>query len=174
MLFQLNDATQILERTPSVLEAWLPGLSDAWTRGTEGPDTWSPFNVVGHLIDGEESDWMVRTPIILDHGSERPFSSFDRFRHLRERQSDSLESLLGRFRELREANLADLRSLELTDADLRGTGRHPELGEVTLSQLLATWTAHDLSHLAQISRVMAKQYSEAVGPWAEYLSVLRR
>ena len=174
MRFDLDASIEILERTPAVLAAWLPGLSDGWLRGTEGPDTWSPFDVVGHLIDGEESDWMVRARIILDHGPSMPFTPFDRFRHLRERGSEDLESRLARFTALRIQNLADLRALELTDDDLARTGTHPEFGEVTLAQLIATWATHDLSHLAQIARVMARQYADAVGPWADYLSVLRR
>ncbi len=171
---RVDEALEVLERTPAILAAWLPGLSDMWVHGTEGPETWSPFNVVGHLIDGEEDDWIVRLRVILEHGEARPFEPYDRFRHLRERLGAPLESLVRQFGDLRAANLAELRSLDLTDAHLGLTGVHPALGRVTVAQLIATWAAHDLSHLCQISRVMAKQYAEAVGPWAEYLSVLHR
>jgi hypothetical protein len=136
--------------------------------------TWSPRNVVGHLIDGEEDDWMVRARIILGDDPDRRFRPFDRFRHLRERRGDSVGALLDRFAELRAANLASLRALAPTPEDLARTGVHPEFGTVTLRQLLATWVAHDLSHVAQIARTMATQYRDAVGPWAAYLSVLGR
>lgn len=172
--FDLGHTIAVLERTPAVLRAWLSGLPHEWTHRDEGPDTWSPFNVLGHLIDGEEKDWMVRVRVTLRDGPDRRYQPFDRFRHLRERQDASVDELLGRFASARSDNLSALRALALTPADLRRTGEHPDFGTVTLAQLLATWVTHDLSHLAQIARVMAKQYGEAVGPWAAYLSVLRR
>jgi len=172
MEFDLDEATAILERTPRVLESWLSGLPDPWIRGNEGPDTWSPFNVVGHLIDGEEHDWMVRARIILDGSADRRFAPYDRFRHLRERQDVSLDDLLRQFAELRAANLVELRGLSLTRDHFELTGEHPTFGEVTLAQLLATWAAHDLSHIAQIARAMAKQYRDAIGPWKQFLSVM--
>ncbi len=174
MDFDLAHAVAVLERTPRLLRMWLQGLPSAWVRGDEGPDTWSPFNVLGHLIDGEEDDWMVRVEIVLRSGDDRRFEPFDRFRHLRERQDASLGELLDRFAEVRARNLERLRSLDLDPSDLLRTGTHPELGTVTLAQLLATWVAHDLGHIAQIARVMAKQYRGAVGPWQAYLSVMGR
>ncbi|MBX2990267.1 MAG: DinB family protein [Bacteroidetes bacterium] len=174
MNFNLTHSIAILERTPSVLRTLLSGLPDEWTRSNEGPDTWSPFDVVGHLIDGEETDWTARLRIILSQEHVRKFEPFDRFRHLRTNKEKPLDELLARFAALRAKNLADVKALNLNDGHLRRTGEHPEFGTVTLEQLLATWVVHDLDHLAQISRVMAKQYSEDVGPWANYLSVLHR
>lgn len=164
----------MLERTPSVLEAFLHGLPDVWTTGNEGPDTWCPFDVVGHLIDGESADWMVRLHIILAQGDNRRFEPFDRFRHVARNAGRTLPDLLAEFRQLRERNLTELRSLNISTAELQLTGEHPAFGGVTLEQLLATWVAHDLGHIAQIARVMAKQYREAVGPWEAYLPVLHR
>lgn len=172
MSFDLTHGIAILARTPSVLRALLADLPEAWTHRHEGPGTWSPFDVVGHLIDGEETDWMARVRIILARGPDRRFQPFDRFRHLRANAGRPLAERLDRFAELRARNLRDLEALALTADDLRLTGVHPEFGEVTLEQLLATWVAHDLGHLAQISRVMAGQYREAVGPWRDYLPVL--
>lgn len=164
----------MLERTPSVLEAFLHELPDVWTTGNEGPDTWCPFDVVGHLIDGESADWMVRLHIILAQGDNRRFEPFDRFRHVARNAGRTLPDLLAEFRQLRERNLTELRSLNISTAQLQLTGEHPAFGGVTLEQLLATWVAHDLGHIAQIARVMAKQYREAVGPWEAYLPVLHR
>jgi len=174
MDFDLTDAIAVLERTPGVLRALLEGLPGQWTRRNEGPDTWSPFDVVGHLIDGEEADWMGRARIILTQGADRRFEPFDRLRHLRVNEGKTLEELLDRFAELRARNLLELKALSPGPAELRLTGEHPEFGSVTLEQLLATWVAHDLGHIAQISRVMAKQYHEALGPWEAYLPVLHR
>jgi hypothetical protein len=174
MNFNLSNSIAVLERTPAVLEALLSGLPDAWTTGNEGPDTWSPFDVVGHLIDGELTDWMARLHIILDQGANRRFEPFDRFRHLTRNKDRSLGELLAEFRQLREKNLKELRALNITSAQLQLTGEHPAFGAVTLEQLLSTWTAHDLGHIAQITRVMAKQYFAAVGPWEAYLPVLHR
>lgn len=174
MDFDLDRGLEILERTPDVLRTLLEGLPDDWTRPNEGPDTWSPFDVVGHLIDGEESDWMGRARIILAQGDDRRFEPFDRFRHLEQNQGRSLRELLERFAELRRENLEELRDLRIGEAELDLTGEHPAFGTVTLRQLLATWVTHDLGHIQQISRVMAKQYKEAVGPWEAYLPVLHR
>ena len=174
MDFDLRNGIAVLERTPQVLEALLSGLPQDWTTGNEGPDTWSPFDVVGHLIDGELTDWMVRLPIILEQGPNRRFQPFDRFHHISRNRGRTLTALLAEFRQLREKNLGELRAMNLTPARLQLTGEHPEFGRVTLEQLLATWVAHDLGHLAQITRVMAKQYRDAVGPWEAYLPVLHR
>ena len=174
MTFDLNDGEAVLERTPRVLEALLSGLPRAWTTGNEGTDTWSPFDVVGHLIDGELTDWMTRLHVILAQGPNRRFEPFDRFRHAGRNTHRALEDLLAEFRQLREKNLGELRALHLTPVQLQLTGEHPEFGTVTLAQLLATWVAHDLGHIAQITRVMAKQYRQAVGPWEAYLPVLHR
>jgi hypothetical protein len=174
MDFDVAHGTAVLERTPQVLDALLSGLPDAWTTPNEGPDTWSPFDIVGHMIDADETDWMARAHVILKQGSDRRFEPFDRLRHLSRNKGRSLSELLGEFRELRAKNLRELRGLELTAAHLQLTGEHPAFGRVTLAQLLATWVAHDLGHLAQITRVMAKQYREAVGPWEAYLPVLHR
>jgi hypothetical protein len=172
MKFDLEAATAVLQRTPGVLRAMLSGLGEPWLRGTEGPDTFSAFDNVGHLIDGEETDWMVRARIILEHGETRPFDRYDRFRHWERNKGRSLDSLLEEFERLREQNLAELTKLRLTPAELDRTGLHPMLGVVTLRQLLASWVAHDLGHIAQISRVMAKQYKEETGPWVPFLPVL--
>jgi hypothetical protein len=174
MNFDLPTGMAVLERTPRVLDALLSGLPEEWTGGNEGVDTWSPFDVVGHLIDGELTDWMARLHIILKQGSNRRFESFDRFQHISRNKGRALGDLLAEFRQLREKNLGELRALNLTAAQLQLTGEHPEFGSVTLRQLLATWVAHDLGHIAQITRVMAKQYRDAVGPWEAYLPVLHR
>jgi len=172
--FDLRNSITVLERTPQVLEALLSGLPDAWTTGNEGPDTWSPFDVVGHLIDGELTDWMARLHIILSQSPSGRFEPFDRFRHIGRNKGRTLLELLAEFRQLRDRNLRELRGLNLTTAQLHLCGEHPAFGSVTLEQLLATWVAHDLGHVAQITRVMAKQYREAVGPWQAYLPVLHR
>jgi DinB family protein len=174
MNFDPGKSMAVLERTPGVLRALLADLPEDWTRGNEGPETWSPFDVVGHLIDAEETDWMPRARVILAQGPDRKFPPFDRFRHLRENKDKSLGELLDRFDALRRRNLADLAARDLGPRELRLTGEHPEFGSVTLAQLLATWVAHDLGHIAQAARVMAKQYREAVGPWRAYLPVLDR
>jgi hypothetical protein len=172
MPFDLQSAVAVLERTPSAVSALLGGLPDEWISATEGPDTWSPYDVVGHLIHGERTDWIPRTRIILDHGSARAFEPFDRAAMFHESAGKPLSALLAEFAELRRANLDALNALGITDRELELEGRHPELGSVRLRELLATWVAHDLGHIAQISRVMAKQYTQAVGPWRAYLSIV--
>lgn len=171
--FILKDAIAFLARTPATLDAMLRGLPDIWVRRNEGEDTWSAFDVVGHLIVGERTDWMPRARIILEKGEARAFDPFDRFAQFRESQGKSLEQLLDEFALLRRKNLADLQALNLKPEDLARRGRHPALGVVTLSELLATWAVHDLTHLHQLSRVMAHQYRDAVGPWKAYVGVLQ-
>jgi DinB superfamily len=172
MQFRLDLSIDILRRTPATLEALLLRVDQAWARGTEGPDTFSPFDVVGHLIDGEETDWMTRSRIILARGSDPRFEPYDRFRHRARNAARNLESLLAEFAKLRAGNVELLDSWHLTEAELDMRGEHPELGPVTLRQLLASWVVHDLEHLAQVARVMAKQYRSEVGPWVPYLPVL--
>ena len=174
MSFDLHHGIAVLERTPAVFRALLAGLPDVWIVGNEGPDTFSPFDNLGHLIHGERADWMPRARIILAQGGNRTFEPYDRFAQERESAGKTLGQLLDEFAALRAQNLAALREWHLTDAQLALGGEHPALGAVTLRQLLATWVAHDLGHLAQTSRVMAKQYREAVGPWRAYLPVMDR
>ncbi|MFZ0294728.1 MAG: DinB family protein [Candidatus Sulfotelmatobacter sp.] len=172
MEFNVAEATEILTRTPATLDAMLRGLPDKWVRCNEGKDTWSAFDIVGHLIVGERTDWMPRVRIILREGEARAFDPFDRFAQSKERQGKALEELLDEFARLRRENLAALRGLNLQQEDLIRRGRHPALGVVTLSELLATWAVHDLTHVHQLARVMAEQYRDAVGPWSAYLGVL--
>jgi hypothetical protein len=174
MQFQLDPAKQILSRTPKTLKSLLSDLSDDWVCPNEGPDTWSPFDVVGHLIHGEETDWIPRAKIILKHGEQRSFEPFDRFAMFENSKGKSLSELLLTFEVLRAANLRELDAMNLTSELLEKRGLHPELGVVTLAQLLSTWVVHDLNHVGQIVRVMSKQYSEAVGPWQAYLSILTK
>ena len=174
MDFDLNVGVAILERTPETLRAMLDGLPPSWTDATEGPETWSPYVIVGHLIHGERTDWIARARIILAQGSERRFTPYDRFAQFRESEGRSLTDLLDEFARLRGENLATLAGWGLTDAQLELTGEHPEFGSVTLRQLLATWVAHDLGHIAQTARVMAKQYRDAIGPWRAYLPIVDR
>jgi DinB superfamily len=190
--YRVDEAVAVLERTPRILRAWLADLPEAWVRATEGPGTWSAFDVVGHLIHGERTDWIPRTELVLDagrvgaaHGSasgsagtnvpreEPAFTPFDREAMFQASKGQSLDALLDTFETLRAANVARLIGLALTEADLDLRGRHPEFGSVTLRQHLATWVAHDLSHLAQIARVMAKRYQADAGPWTAYLSILK-
>lgn len=172
--FDFPEALEILERTPAVVGSLLRGTSAGWHDASEGPDTWSAYDVVGHLIHGEETDWVPRARIILEHGAERPFEPFDRFAQFTRFAGWPLDRLLDRFAELRQANLETVKGWRLTDAQLALPGRHPELGAVTLQQLLATWVVHDLNHIAQIARVMARRYTEDVGAWRAYLSILNR
>ncbi len=172
MQYQLDQSIEILSRTPSTLRALLEGLSEPWIRATEGEGTWSAFDVVGHLIHGERTDWIGRARIIMDEGESRVFEPFDRFAQERESQGKSLEQLLDEFQSLRADNVRTLESWKLTDEDLDRVGLHPEFGRVTLRQLLSTWVAHDLGHIAQVVRAMAKQYDGQVGPWKAYLRIL--
>ena len=170
--FDLGLSIEVLERTPPTLHALLGGLSERWVSGTEGPGTFSPFDVVGHLIDGEETDWMPRARIILARGPDPRFEPYDRFRHRKRNVDRTMGSLLAEFSLLRSDNLAELRAWRLGPAELDLSGTHPSLGPVTLRQLLAAWVVHDLEHVAQAARVMAKQYGTEVGPWVPFLPVL--
>jgi len=169
----LQRTVSILARTPAALDALLRDLPDEWASRNEGENTWSAFDVVGHLIHGERTDWIPRAKMVLQFGETRTFEPFDRWGQVRESQGKSLEQLLDEFARLRSGNLTELRALNLRQEDLERRGRHPALGVVTLSELLATWAAHDLTHLHQLSRVMAHPYREAVGPWSRYLGVLQ-
>jgi hypothetical protein len=173
MQHNLQHTISLLARTPATLDALLRELPQEWTMRNEGGNTFNAFDVLGHLIHGERTDWMPRTKRILEFGESRAFDRFDRRAQERDSQSKSLPELLDEFARLRAANLAELRALKLTDQDLNRRGLHPELGTVTLSQLLATWAAHDLTHLHQLSRIMAHQYRDAVGPWTAYLGVMQ-
>jgi hypothetical protein len=173
MEHDLPRTVSLLARTPASLDALLRDLPDDWTQRNEGADTWSAFDIVGHLIHGERTDWMPRARMVLQSGEASAFEPFDRWGQLRESQGQSMGQLLDTFARLRSENLDALRGLNLRAEDFERRGRHPALGVVTLSQLLATWVVHDLSHLHQISRVMAHQYREAVGPWSAYLGVLQ-
>lgn len=171
---KIDDSIAILERTPNTLRVWLEGLPEEWIGWRIGPDAFSPFDVIGHLIHGERTDWIPRLRMILDRGTSRPFEPFDRFAMYELSKGRSLASLLDEFSQLREANLKVLKSLNHSDADWEREGQHPALGRVTLSQLLATWTVHDLNHIDQIARTMAHRYRDDVGPWHAYLGVLSR
>jgi len=170
--FDLREAIGLLARTPATFDAMLRGLPEAWMRAHEGGETWSPFDIVGHMVHAEKTDWMPRARMILEHGDSRPFEPFDRFAQFRETDQRTLESLLDEFAALRRDNIAALEGFALTRADLEKPGRHPALGTVTLSNLLATWVAHDFDHVMQVSRVLARQYTDAVGPWSQYLRVI--
>ena len=172
MQFDLESAQQILRRTPSTLASLVRDLPEGWVRHDEGPGTWSVFDVVGHLIHGERTDWIPRVRIILEHGAGKPFEPFDRFAQFQASKGRSMNQLLDEFSALRARNLAELAGLRLVPEQLALEGRHPELGAVTLGQLLSTWVTHDLDHLVQIARVMAKCYAEEVGPLRAYLRVL--
>ena len=169
----VEECMALLSRTPAALDALLRDLPETWTAATEGPGTWSPYDVIGHLIHAEKVDWMPRLAIILEHGPARPFDPFDREAQFRDSQGQSLPALLDQFSALRRKNLERLRSLNLQPEQLELKGTHPQLGSVTLRQLLATWTAHDLTHVVQIGRVMAKRYQQDVGPWTAFLSVMK-
>lgn len=170
--FQLVEAVAILRRTPAVLRALLADLPEVWTTATEGPGTWSPYDVVGHLIHGERTDWMPRVAHLLEHGDRVPFPPFDREAMFSASKGRSLGELLDTFADVRSESIARLVALNLSEADLDRRGRHPEFGVVMLRQHLATWVAHDLGHISQIVRVMAKHYADAVGPWRAYLSII--
>ena len=173
MPHNLQHTISLLARTPATLDALLRDLPEEWTMRNEGGNTFNAFDVLGHLIHGERTDWMPRAKRILEFGESRAFDRFDRRAQEHESHAKSLPELLDEFARLRAENLADLRALNLTEQDLNRRGLHPELGAVTLSQLLATWAAHDLTHLHQLSRIMAHQYREAVGPWTAYLGVMQ-
>jgi hypothetical protein len=174
MEFDLATGLSVLERTPGTLRSMLSGLPSAWIDATEGPETWSPYVIVGHLIHGERTDWIARAEIILAQGANRRFEPYDRFAQFHESQGKTLEQVLGEFTELRRRNLATVAGWNLTSEQFALEGVHPAFGAVTLRQLLATWVTHDLGHIAQIARVMAKQYREAIGPWRAYLPVVDR
>jgi hypothetical protein len=171
---RIEEATEVLARTPEVVRALFSGLSEPWLSADEGPDTFSPRDVLGHLIHGEETDWMPRLRIVLEHGPARAFDPFDRFGHRRALADRSVPELLDLFSDLRARNLAELAALRLRPEQLDLPGRHPELGAVTLGQLLSTWVVHDLNHLGQIVRVMAGRYATDVGPWKAYLGILQK
>lgn len=173
MEFDIDRSIEILERTPHVLEDLLKGLSDDWTMYNEGGDTWSPYDVVGHLIHAEKVNWVARMDRILLDGNNR-FEQFDRLAQFKESKGKSLSTLLAEFKILRKESIVTLRRKNITSADLMKKGIHPAFGEVTLRQLLSAWVVHDFTHLAQIVRVMAKQYKEETGPWIEFLSVLKK
>lgn len=172
MKYSIERSIEVLNKTPSVLRALLGGLPDEWVMGNEGPETFSPYDVVGHLIHGDKTDWRYRAKIILEFGVAKKFTPYDRFAQASESEGKSLQQLLDEFSGLREQNIQWLKSLQLTEADLEKKGMHPALGEVTLRNLLATWVVHDLTHIAQVGRVMAKQYKEEMGPWPEYFRIL--
>ena len=174
MNFELSNGISILERTPATFRALLANLPESWTMSNEGPDTFSAFDNIGHLIHGERADWIARARIILAQGTDRRFEPYDRFAQIRESEGKTLAQLLDEFAQLRAENLVTLRSWKIGDRELGLEGEHPSLGTVTLRQLLATWVAHDLGHVAQTARVMATQYRDAVGPWRQYLPVLNR
>ncbi len=173
MEHNLQHTISLLVHSPAALDALLRDLPETWTLRNEGEDTWSTFDVIGHLIHGERTDWMPKARMVLQFGETETFEPFDRWGHVRECQGKSLGQLLDEFARLRSENLDELRALNLRQEDLELRGRHPTFGAVTLSELLATWAAHDLTHLHQISRVMAYQYREAVGPWNGSLGVLQ-
>jgi hypothetical protein len=174
MRFDLADAVQILERTPATFRSLLAGLSDSWVTPNEGAETFSAWDNLGHLIHGEKTDWIERARVIVEQLPNRRFEPFDRFAHYRESKGKSVAELLDEFDQLRNSNLATLRAWKITDAELDFEGEHPAFGAVSLRQLLATWVVHDLGHIAQTARVLAKQYKEEVGPWRAYLPVLDR
>jgi hypothetical protein len=172
--FDLAHALEVLERTPSVFRALLDGLSEVWTTPNEGPETFSAFDNLGHVVHGERTDWIPRARIILEHGRSRPFDPFDRFAQVHESRGKTVGDLLDELATLRTANLETLRGWRLTARELALEGEHPALGRVTLAQLLASWVVHDLGHVAQTARVMAKQYRSEIGPWRAYLPIVDR
>lgn len=174
MNFELHRSIEILHNTPQVLDTLLNGLSKEWLYNNEGENSWSPYDIVGHLIFGEKTDWIVRIKIILSESENKLFEPFDRFAQLHEDQTKPITDLINEFKILRENNLNELTALHITPNDLDRIGIHPDFGEVTLKQLISTWAVHDLGHIAQISRVMAKQYKEEVGPWIDYLGILKK
>ncbi|MCL6098311.1 MAG: DinB family protein [Bacteroidetes bacterium] len=174
MKFNIDETIEVLSRTPGVLKVLLNDLSHNWVHNNEGSETWSPYDVVGHLIHGEKTDWITRAKIIVDYGESRPFDPYDRFAQFEASKGKSIEELLEEFTALREQNIKTLREFKLTENDFRKTGKHPKFGKVTLEELLATWAVHDFNHIGQTARTMAKQYDAEVGPWKEYLPILHR
>jgi len=174
MNFNLLEAIEVLERTPKSLEAFLSGLSESWLQCNEGEGTWNATEVVEHLIEAEKTNWIPRLETILKHGENKPFPDFDRFSHLKEKPQGTIKDKLMEFKTLRNENIAKLRSLVQLEAEFELTGIHPAFGAVKLRELISTWVVHDLTHIAQIVRVMAKRYSKDVGPWVEYLSILKK
>lgn len=172
MNFNLDEATAVLSRTPSVLKAMLNGLPESWLNGNEGSETWNPYDVIGHLVHCERADWIMRARVILEHGEARPFDPLDRFAQFEESKGKTSGELLDEFAALRERNLTTLREMKIGAAELEKTGQHPALGRVKLKELLSTWVAHDLDHIGQIARTMAKQYAIEVGPWQAYVSII--
>jgi hypothetical protein len=170
--FNLKEAVEILRRTPAVLTSLVSGLSDGWIYKNEGGESWNPFDIVGHLIHGEKKDWIPRAKIILEYGEHKPFEPFDRFAQFKDSEGKTLNDLLEEFAKLRKDNVDMLNKLNLNENDINKTGIHPEFGKVTLKELLSTWVVHDLSHVRQISRVMAKQYRNEIGPWKKFLPVI--
>ena len=174
MYFDINQSIDILQRTPDVLESLLENISDEWAFNNEGPETFSPFDVLGHLVHGEKTDWIARMEIILSNSDNKTFEPFDRFAQFEESKGKTMNQLLSEFKILRNKNIEILKAKNLIESDFSKIGIHPSLGEVTLKDLLATWTVHDLGHIAQITRVMSKNYKEEVGPWLDYLPILTR
>lgn len=172
MKYSVTISVQILERTPVVLKNLLEGIDDNWVMNNEGPETFSPYDVIGHLIHGEKTDWVPRAKIIMEHGLPKPFEPYDRFAQYEESKGKSLEQLLQEFEQVRKENVQWLQSIHLTAEDLEKKGMHPSLGEVSLKNLLSTWVVHDLTHIAQVTRVMAKQYKEEMGPWPSFFRIL--
>lgn len=173
MQFNLKESIQVLAKTPLVIECLLKGLPDQWIKTNEGNDTWSPFDILGHLIHGEKTDWIPRVRIILDKKSSKPFEPFDRFAQFENSKGKTLNQLLNEFNELRKENIQYIETLDIDEESLKKTGIHPEFGHVTLRQLLATWVTHDLGHLNQMTRVMAKNYKIEAGPWSKYIAVIQ-
>lgn len=172
MEFKLEQAIEILSRTPAVVETLLTGLSDDWVMHNEGGDSWSPYDIVGHYIEGEKNDWITRMEIMLGNENDKSFKTFNRTAMFEDSKGKGLARLIDEFKQLRKENLFKLRSAGITEADLDKTGIHPHFGAVTLRQLLSTWVVHDLAHINQVTRVMAKQYTSAIGPWTEYFNVI--
>lgn len=172
MKYSFERSLEILDRTPAVMNALLSGIGDDWIMPNEGPDTFSPYDVIGHLVHGEKTDWTARTKRILEFGDTKTFEIYDRFAQYTESKGKSMQQLLDEFAALRKENMIWFRSLNLTEDDLNRKGMHPRLGPVILKNLLATWVVHDLTHIAQVTRVMAKQYKEEMGPWPEFFRIL--
>jgi uncharacterized damage-inducible protein DinB len=174
MSFTIAKTFEILEQTPDTLINLTSGLSQEWIKTNEGGETWSVFDVVGHLLHGDKTDWLKRVKVILSDSDDKRFTPFDRFAQLETSKGKTLTELLKEFKEVRKSNLTALRALNISEADLSKTGIHPTFGTVTLKQLISTWAVHDLDHLSQISRVMAKQYKDETGPWVEFLKILKQ